>query len=152
LSVSDGPYGNKEWEAGKLGLKSKLKSWFYLDADDWEEEDDRPVSQADSKQRPANVVSIKSVQSTSRVILLEPRQFEDAQQIADHLKNRRAVVCNMQWTGHDTARRILDFLSGTVYAIGGEMEKIGHQIFLCVPDNMEVSGKITDLTGPDDER
>ena len=71
---------------------------------------------------------------------MEPRVYAEAQDIADQLKNRKAVVVNLQRIEHDQARRIVDFLSGTVYAIGGDIQKIGTDIFLCTPDNVEVSG------------
>jgi len=79
------------------------------------------------------------------VVLIEPRVYAEAQEIADHLKNRRSVVVNLQRIQHDQAKRIIDFLSGTVYAIGGDIQRVGSNIFLCTPDNVEVSGNISDL-------
>jgi FtsZ-interacting cell division protein YlmF len=79
----------------------------------------------------------------SKLILLEPRAYSESQQIADHLKNRHTVVVNLKRVTTDQAKRIIDFLSGTVYAIGGDLQKIGGGIFLCTPKNMSVQGKIT---------
>ncbi|HHT38814.1 MAG TPA: cell division protein SepF [Mollicutes bacterium] len=79
----------------------------------------------------------------SKLILLEPRAYSESQQIADHLKNRHTVVVNMKRVTKDQAKRIVDFLSGTVYAIGGDLQRIGGGIFLCTPKNMNVQGKIT---------
>jgi FtsZ-interacting cell division protein YlmF len=79
----------------------------------------------------------------SKLILVEPRAYSESQQIADHLKNRHTVVVNMKRVTKDQAKRIVDFLSGTVYAIGGDLQKIGGEIFLCTPKNMNVQGKIT---------
>jgi cell division inhibitor SepF len=76
---------------------------------------------------------------------MEPRVYAEAQDIADHLKSRRAVVVNLQRIEADQAKRIVDFLSGTVYAIGGDIQKIGTNIILCTPDNVEVSGNISEL-------
>ena len=76
---------------------------------------------------------------------MEPRVYAEAQDIADQLKNRKAVVVNLQRIEHDQARRIVDFLSGTVYAIGGDIQKVGTDIFLCTPDNVEVSGNISEF-------
>ncbi|BBP89161.1 cell division protein SepF [Bacillus safensis] len=92
-----------------------------------------------------NVVSLQSVQKSSKVVLSEPRVYAEAQEIADHIKNRRAVVVNLQRIQHDQAKRIIDFLSGTVYAIGGDIQRIGSNIFLCTPDNVDVSGTISEL-------
>ena len=88
---------------------------------------------------------LQSVQKASKVILIEPRIYAEAQEIADHLKNRRAVIVNLQRIEHDQAKRIVDFLSGTVYAIGGDIQKVGSSIFLCTPDNVEISGNISEL-------
>lgn len=79
----------------------------------------------------------------SKLILLEPRAYSESQQIADHLKNRHTVVVNLKRVTEAQAKRIIDFLSGTVYAIGGNLQKIGGGIFLCTPKNMNVQGKIT---------
>ncbi len=82
-----------------------------------------------------------------KMILLEPRAFSESQQIADHLKKRNTVVVNMKRITPDGAKRIVDFLSGTVYAIGGDLQKIGSGIFLCTPKNINVEGKITEDDG-----
>ena len=80
----------------------------------------------------------------SKMILLEPRAYSESQQIVDHLKNRNTVVVNLKRVTSDQAKRIVDFLSGTIYAIGGEIQKIGGGIFLCTPNNVNIQGKITD--------
>ena len=80
----------------------------------------------------------------SKMILLEPRAYSESQQIADHLKKRNTVVVNMKRVTPDQAKRIVDFLSGTVYAIGGDLQKIGGGIFLCTPKNVNVEGSITE--------
>lgn len=82
----------------------------------------------------------------SKMILLEPRAYSEAQQIADHLKMRNTVVVNLKRVTSDQAKRIIDFLAGTIYAIGGDLQKIGGGIFLCTPNNINVQGKITDDT------
>ncbi len=82
----------------------------------------------------------------SKLVLLEPRAFSEAQQIADQLKNRNTVVVNLKRVTKDNAKRIIDFLSGTIYAIGGDIQKVGGGIFLCAPNNVNVQGKITDET------
>lgn len=79
-----------------------------------------------------------------KMILLEPRAYSESQQIADHLKKRNTVVVNMKRVTPDQAKRIVDFLSGTVYAIGGDLQKIGGGIFLCTPKNVNVEGTISE--------
>ena len=64
--------------------------------------------------------------------------------IADYLKNRNAVVVNLKRVTPDVAKRIVDFLYGTIYAINGDLQKLGGGIFLCTPNNVNVEGSITD--------
>jgi cell division inhibitor SepF len=80
----------------------------------------------------------------SKMILLEPRAYSESQQIVDYLKNRHTVVVNLKRVTSDQAKRIVDFLSGAIYAIGGGLQKIGGGIFLCTPNNVNIEGKITD--------
>lgn len=80
----------------------------------------------------------------NKMILLEPRAFSESQQIADHLKNRNSVVVNLKRVTSDQAKRIIDFLSGVIYAIGGSMQKIGVGIYIVAPKNVNVQGKISD--------
>ncbi len=82
--------------------------------------------------------------SNNKMILLEPRAYSESQQIADHLKNRNSVVVNLKRVTSDQAKRIIDFLSGCIYAIGGTMQKIGVGIYLCTPKNVNVQGKISE--------
>ena len=92
----------------------------------------------------------------NKMILLEPRSFSETQAIADHLKKRNSVVVNLKRVTSAQAKRIIDFLGGCIYAIGGNMQKIGVGIYLCTPKNVNVQGQITDdvekgKTGVEDE-
>ena len=78
------------------------------------------------------------------MILLEPRAYSESQQIADYLKTRNTVVVNLKRVTPDQAKRIVDFLSGTLYSIGGDLQKLGGGIFLCAPNNVNVEGKMSD--------
>ncbi|KOF10340.1 cell division protein SepF [Planococcus glaciei] len=91
-----------------------------------------------------NLVSLQSAVKSSKMILAEPRVYAEAQDIAENLKNKRAVVVNLQRIEKDQGLRIIDFLSGTVYALGGDIQRIGTDIFLCVPDTVEVDGAISE--------
>ena len=84
----------------------------------------------------------KSAENT--MILLEPRAYSESQQIADYLKGNSSVVVNLKRVTPDQAKRIVDFLSGTIYAIGGDLQKLGGGIFLCTPKSISVEGKISD--------
>ena len=113
-----------------MALTSKLKKMIVDDIEDDEEEVE------ESKKVPTT--------GSGKMILLEPRAFSESQQIADHLKQRNTVVVNMKRVTPDQAKRIVDFLSGTVYALGGDLQKIGGGIFLCTPKDVDVEGAITD--------
>lgn len=107
-----------------------------------------PSFDARKNQRSNNVVSIHS-QKNVKVILYEPRSYDEAQEIADHLRSHRAVVVNLQRVRNDQAMRIIDFLSGTIYALSGSISKIGGNIFLCTPDTVEIQGSITEILAED---
>lgn len=92
--------------------------------------------------------SEQSADAGNKMMLLEPRAYSESQQIADYLKNRSAVVVNLKRVTPDQAKRIVDFLSGTLYAIGGDLQKLGGGIFLCTPNNINVEGKISDDSNP----
>lgn len=94
----------------------------------------------------SNIVALQTAASlkNSKVVLVEPRVYAEAQDIAENLKNKRATIVNLQRIDRDQAIRIIDFLSGTVYALGGEIQRVGTNIFLCTPDNVEVSGEISE--------
>lgn len=140
-----------------MGIKSKLKNFFAFDDDMYEEElyepeqesdeEIEPMSRSRRDQKSQNIVSLQSVQQQVKVVLVEPRTYSEAQEIADQLTNRRAVVMNLQRIPLDQAKRIVDFLSGTVYAIGGDIQKLGPNTFMCTPDNVDVSGAISEMTG-----
>ena len=97
-----------------------------------------------------NVVSIHS-QKNVKVVLVEPRSYDEAQEIADHLRSFRSVVVNLQRVRNDQALRIIDFLSGTVYALSGGISKLGGNIFLCTPDTVEIQGTISEILSEDSD-
>lgn len=136
-----------------MSLKNKLKSLFSVDEEyEYEYIDDQDMRTSSTENSDEkNVVSLTSMkQPTSKVVLCEPKTYNEAQEIADHIVNRRAVVINLERIEHHQAKRIVDFLSGTVYAVNGDIQKLGTQTFLCTPDNIEVSGSISE-TFTDDE-
>lgn len=108
------------------------------------EYDDEYESALDAQKQKGNVVSIHS-QKSNRMMLVEPRSYEETQEIADYLRSRRPVIVNLQRVRKEQAVKIVDFLSGTVYALSGGIAKVGPDIFLCTPEHIEVHGTITDI-------
>ncbi len=127
-----------------LGLQEEEEAVDRKSPHSDEQEIETPAFDSRKQSSKNNVVSIHS-QKSARVVLTEPRTYDEAQDIADQLKSRRAVVVNLQRVRREQAIRIVDFLSGTVYALGGHISKIGTDIFLCTPDSVEVSGTITEM-------
>ena len=110
-----------------------------------DDDEDEMIGTEDEYYNMSESDAIKEADKTgNKMILLEPRAYSESQQIADHLKNRNSVVVNLKRVTAPQAKRIIDFLSGCIYAIGGSMQKIGVGIYLCTPKNVNVQGKITD--------
>ncbi len=84
----------------------------------------------------------------SKIALFEPKIYSDVKEIASQLLKNQAVIINFDHVDDQMARRIVDFLTGTVFAINGEIERIGDEIFLCIPENYEVSGSTTSQFNP----
>ena len=91
-----------------------------------------------------NNASPADVGGKNQMILFEPRAYSESTQIVDYLKKRSTVVVNLKRVTPDQAKRIVDFLTGSLYAMNGNLQKLGGGIFLCTPNNVNVEGKITD--------
>lgn len=74
-----------------------------------------------------------------KVVVIEPKSFDDAQQVANSLREKKPVVINFENTEAEAAKRIIDFISGTTYALNGDIKKVGHNVFLCAPNNVNVT-------------
>jgi cell division inhibitor SepF len=83
-------------------------------------------------------VAVRSV-APPKVHVIEPHAFNDAQEIGDRLRSSTPVIVNLQGLERDLQRRLIDFASGLCYALGGTMSKVGDQVFLLTPPNVEVS-------------
>ncbi|ANZ95801.1 MULTISPECIES: cell division protein SepF [Brochothrix] len=97
-----------------------------------------------------NVVRINSEVDDTNVTLHEPRIYSEVQGIADALLNRQVVVVNLQRMDKEQSLRMIDFLSGNIYAINGEIKRLGNNIFLCVPENVNVDGAISEYISNND--
>lgn len=135
-----------------MGVMNKFMNFFGLqDEEEYEDhdrnrghEDEAEPTLQDLRRNRGNVVSIHS-QKNTRMVLSEPRSYEEAQDIADHLRSRRPVLVNLQRVRKDQAVRIVDFLSGTIYALNGQIAKAGPNIFMCTPESVEIEGTITEM-------
>ncbi len=131
---------------GKLGLTGDSENDELLEEELAEEEVAQPehLTQAAGTSS-SNVVDFQTavnggmIRSKMKVVVIEPQSFDDVQQVANCLKEKRPVVINFEKTDAEVAHRIIDFISGTTYAIAGDIKKLGHNVFLCAPNNVSVS-------------
>lgn len=79
-----------------------------------------------------------------KVVVVQPVTFEDSKEIADHLKTKKPIVVNLESIDREVAKQIIDFLSGAVYALDGNIQRISNGIFLIVPYNMGIMGDFKD--------
>ena len=101
----------------------------------------RPMNRDDTlpASRPSVVRTMPSASTAARVHVVEPRGFNDAQEVGDRLKANQPVILNLQGLDRDLQRRLIDFSSGLAYALGGSMSRVADQVFLLTPSNVEVS-------------
>jgi cell division inhibitor SepF len=96
-----------------------------------------------SQQNQSKVVNIHS-NNQFKVVIMQPETFDDAREICDHLKNKKPVVVNVESLNKETAQRVIDFLSGSVYALDGDIQKVSAGIFLIAPNNVDIMGDYKD--------
>lgn len=134
-----------------MGVWDEFKKWANLDVDD-EEDDDyeeliapaREEEVAKPADRKGNKVVNIHTTTQLQVVLVKPERFETAQEIADHLKDRRTVVLNLESANKETARRILDFLSGVAYAQEGNLKRVANSTYIVTPFNVNIQGDLID--------
>ena len=80
--------------------------------------------------------------SDTKMVLFEPRSFDEAEEVARRLKENRAAVINLHKLQREYAQRTIDFLTGVVFALDGTIQKIGHNVILCTPKTINVNGEI----------
>ena len=130
-----------------MGLKDKVLGFIAPEEDDDDETEEvvetvepRNVSRYEEKHNN----NIKSqVAADTKMVLFEPRTFEESEEIAMHLKQRRAAVVNLHRLQRDYAQRTIDFLAVAVFALDGKIQKIGHNVILCSPKSIGVDGEIS---------
>ena len=99
--------------------------------------------QSNLKKQQNKVVNIHSA-SQFKVVIIQAENFDDAQDICNHLKNKKPVVINLEGIEKEIAQRIIDFLSGSVYALDGSIQKVSAEIFVIAPNNVDIMGDFKD--------
>ncbi len=117
-------------------LLNKIDQFFSLSPQEIERESNS--YQQDDIERDLDFNSIVS-DSEKNMTIIKPSSFEDTQQIADELKNKQSVLLNLSDVEHQLATRIIDFISGVIYALDGNVEKVSEGIFLFAPETVEIN-------------
>jgi len=129
-------------ESREMSFLDRIFSWLGFEVDSDEEKDLQKVS-GDNR-----VVSLHKNQEM-KVLVIEPKSFEAAQIVANNLKTQQPVIVNLENADFDLAKRVIDFISGTTYALNGSMRKIGESVFLFTPNNIVIDGKEFEKTEED---
>ena len=102
------------------------------------------ASYAMEQERRSNKVVNIHTTTQLQVVLVKPDRYENASEIADHLREKRTVVLNLESTNKEVARRLLDFLSGVTYAHGGKIKKVALSTYIITPYNVDILGDLID--------
>lgn len=98
----------------------------------------KPEKQAEGSKMGSRTLNLPVANKLINVVVLEPVSFDDSPKIADYLRSNEPVVVNFKGTDNVLAKRMTDFISGTIYALGGSMKKLGRDILICAPKNVDI--------------
>lgn len=149
-----------------MSLSEKLSNWFngVPEEEYYEEVTDSKqavstntdVNRASEPEKNNNrqVMSLMSsknngttVQREQKIMVFDPSVFSDVKNIGKMILNGRAVIVNFRKMDENQIHRVIDFLSGLIFAVNGDMQRIGEKIFLCTPKNFKIEGDLSNLTG-----
>ena len=133
---------NKVWDL--FGMDSQ-ESEEYEDENAYEYEDEEEEVVEDKKLfgRKNKVVAMPQTQTNAiKMVISQPTTFEQSDEICSFLKEKKSVIVNLEYVNKDVARRIVDFISGGVYALDGYIQKISNSIFLVAPSNYEITNEM----------
>ena len=124
-----------------MGYGEKVKKWFFDEDGDGEDiAEDYDAVEVDTEPKTSLFEQAKFSKTSEAVKSLNMNK--ETQDIANYLKTKKATVVNLHRLQKDQAKRVVDFLSGVIYAIEGDIQRIGPKIFLCTPRNISVAGTI----------
>lgn len=105
---------------------------------------DRNDRYASNKKNPQNKVLNMNSNNNLKVVILSPQNILEARELCDHLKSNKPVIMNVEGVDTPLAQRMVDFLSGAVYCLDGDIQKISTGIFLATPASIEITGDLKD--------
>ncbi len=118
--------------------EEELENYDYEQEEDEEEEEDRRLF---GKRNRDKVVSMPQGNQI-KMVISQPTTFEQSEEICQYLKERKACVLNLEYVNKDVARRVVDFISGGVYALNGHIQKVSNSIFLIAPANYDIANEM----------
>lgn len=125
-----------------MSFKEKIKNMLSTTEEDdyieFTEEESSSLSEYETRRKDS-----PKLPPDTKMVLFEPRSFEEAEEVAKYLKDKRAAVVNLHRLQRDYAQRTIDFLTGVVFALDGSIQKIGHNVILCTPRTIGVQGEIS---------
>lgn len=133
---------NKVW--GLLGVDNGEGEDYYEDEytpQDNAVEDKGFIAPFGTQNKKSKVVGMPGIQQV-KVIISQPSTFEQSEEICEHLKEKKSIIVNLEYVNKDVARRIIDFISGAVYGLDGNIQKISNSIFLVAPFNYEITNEV----------
>ena len=140
-------------------LMDKVWGLFGMDSSDQEEYEDENVYEYDNEyenedeieekdrklfgRKNSKVVNMPQTQGQAiKMVISQPTTFEQSDEICSFLKEKKSVIVNLEYVNKDVARRIVDFISGGVYALDGYIQKVSNSIFLVAPSNYEITNEM----------
>ena len=125
-----------------MGFGDRLKE-FIAPEEDEEEQLELTKEEAEAvSPYEKNLSSSSAITANTNIVLFEPRDFDEAEEIGHHIKSKRACCVNLHRMPSEYRQRIIDFLSGVVYGVDGSIKKVGENVILCSPKNLQVGGDI----------
>ncbi len=125
-----------------MGFTDKIKEFIApVDEESELELTEEEASALSTYEQPKDA-SVSKISSSTNIVLFEPRNFDEAEEIGRHIKNKRACCINLHKMPSEYRQRIIDFLSGVVYGVDGSIKKVGENVILCSPKNLQVAGDI----------
>ena len=125
-----------------MGFGDKIKNFIAPE----DEEEELELTKDEVEAVSPYEQSKTSITADTNIVLFEPRNFDEAEEIGHHIKSKRACCVNLHRMPSEYRQRIIDFLSGVVYGVDGSIKRIGENVILCSPKNLQVGGEIN-LTG-----
>ena len=132
-------------------LMNKVWNLFGMDSAEAEDYEDKDIYDYENEEeevedkkifgRKSKVVAMPQTNSI-KMVISQPTSFEQSESICDLLKDKKSVIVNLEYVNKDVARRIVDFISGGVYALDGHIQKISNSIFLIAPMNYEITNEM----------